>query len=228
MGAVYAGAASAATLVVERPGCRLHGGRCAAAPRRRRGFCRRNSGGCEVGHAAQYAGRRAARCGAVSRDHGTQRRSVTTTAARSRPPWRSTWRDTSRRSSCRSALEISPGRLTAGGALTLRQSALGLTPFSVFLGALAGAGRNAREIQARRRGELSAARRGKRLGHASNSASSRIGVPSGAVSTVAGKLPQRQRHLTRRRYPDFGQSGQRPADVTGIEEQRGPRRCAGS
>lgn len=32
--------------------------------------------------------------------------------------------------------EISPGRLTAAGALTLRQSALGLTPFSVFLGAL--------------------------------------------------------------------------------------------
>ena len=31
---------------------------------------------------------------------------------------------------------ISPGRLTAAGALTLRQIALGLTPFSVFLGAL--------------------------------------------------------------------------------------------
>jgi polyisoprenoid-binding protein YceI len=33
-------------------------------------------------------------------------------------------------------VEISPGRLTARGALTLRQSALGLTPISIFLGAL--------------------------------------------------------------------------------------------
>ena len=34
------------------------------------------------------------------------------------------------------SLERSSGRLTASGALTLRQSELGLTPFSVFLGAL--------------------------------------------------------------------------------------------
>jgi hypothetical protein len=34
------------------------------------------------------------------------------------------------------SVDIAPGRLTASGALTLRQSALGLTPFSVFLGAL--------------------------------------------------------------------------------------------
>ncbi len=34
------------------------------------------------------------------------------------------------------SLERSSGRLTASGALTLRQSDLGLTPFSVFLGAL--------------------------------------------------------------------------------------------
>lgn len=34
------------------------------------------------------------------------------------------------------SLERSAGRLTASGALTLRQSELGLTPFSVFLGAL--------------------------------------------------------------------------------------------
>ena len=33
-------------------------------------------------------------------------------------------------------VDISPGRLTARGALTLKQSALGLTPLSVFLGAL--------------------------------------------------------------------------------------------
>jgi polyisoprenoid-binding protein YceI len=33
-------------------------------------------------------------------------------------------------------VDISPGRLTACGALTLRQSALGLTPLSIFLGAL--------------------------------------------------------------------------------------------
>jgi polyisoprenoid-binding protein YceI len=33
-------------------------------------------------------------------------------------------------------VDISPGRLTARGALTLRQSALGLTPLSIFLGAL--------------------------------------------------------------------------------------------
>jgi len=34
------------------------------------------------------------------------------------------------------SLDSSSGRLTGSGALTLRQSALGLTPFSVFLGAL--------------------------------------------------------------------------------------------
>jgi hypothetical protein len=33
-------------------------------------------------------------------------------------------------------VDISPGRLTARGALSLRQSALGLTPLSIFLGAL--------------------------------------------------------------------------------------------
>jgi polyisoprenoid-binding protein YceI len=33
-------------------------------------------------------------------------------------------------------VDIAPGRLTARGALTLRQSALGLTPLSIFLGAL--------------------------------------------------------------------------------------------
>jgi polyisoprenoid-binding protein YceI len=33
-------------------------------------------------------------------------------------------------------VDISPDRLTARGALTLRQSALGLTPLSIFLGAL--------------------------------------------------------------------------------------------
>jgi polyisoprenoid-binding protein YceI len=33
-------------------------------------------------------------------------------------------------------VDISPGKLTARGALTLRQSALGLTPLSIFLGAL--------------------------------------------------------------------------------------------
>jgi polyisoprenoid-binding protein YceI len=33
-------------------------------------------------------------------------------------------------------VDISPGRLTARGALTLRQSALGLKPLSIFLGAL--------------------------------------------------------------------------------------------
>jgi polyisoprenoid-binding protein YceI len=33
-------------------------------------------------------------------------------------------------------VDISPGRLTARGTLTLRQSALGLTPISIFLGAI--------------------------------------------------------------------------------------------
>jgi len=33
-------------------------------------------------------------------------------------------------------LDRSPGRLSASGALTVRQTALGLTPFSIFLGAL--------------------------------------------------------------------------------------------
>jgi len=71
--------------------------------------------------------------------------------------------------------DIAPGRLSAGGTFTVRQSALGLAPFSVMLGAL----RVQDEMRVKFKFVAAA-------NQASSSGSSSRCVPSGAVSTVAG------------------------------------------
>ncbi len=72
-------------------------------------------------------------------------------------------------------LDIAAGRLSARGSLTVRQSALGLAPFSVLLGAL-----RVRD-EMRVKFEFAAA-----ANQAPSSDNSSRCVPSGAVSTVAG------------------------------------------
>ncbi len=72
-------------------------------------------------------------------------------------------------------VDIAPGRLRASGTFTVRQSALGLAPFSVLLGALRG------QDEMRVKFEFVAA-----ANQASSSDNRSRLVPSGAVSTVAG------------------------------------------
>ncbi len=72
-------------------------------------------------------------------------------------------------------VDIAPGRLSAGGTFTVRQSALGLAPFSVLLGAL--------RVQDEMRVKFEFVAAANQAPTSENSSSC---VPSGAVSTVAG------------------------------------------
>ena len=107
-------------------------------------------------------------------------------------------------------LERAAGRLTASGALSVRQSALGLIPFSVFLGAL----RVQDDMDVKFKlvavaGQLGALRRGRRDDE--NWRSLRRHQHRGRT------LTQRQRHLTRGQYSDVGQSRQSARDIAGLE-----------
>ncbi len=83
-------------------------------------------------------------------------------------------------------VDIAPGRLRASGTFTVRQSALGLAPFSVLLGAL--------RVQDDMRVKFDSSRRRFDRGRdairgrsqAADSVNSRMVVPSGAVIMAAG------------------------------------------
>ena len=211
----FAGDVAGAAFYLDRARGRLRGRRRRGARARRAPISRRTCrDGRQSRHAAQHAERRASSTRQQpSLDHRAERRQ----SRRQRAALEATVRVSrgGARVDARRALQrrhLAGPADCAGATSTLRQTRLGLTPFSVFLGALRVEDRNAGEIRSSPSRQRSAQPRQLR--------EQQDRRPFGRRKQRRRPMPQRRGHWARRRDAGLGQARERR------RRRRRPRTCS--